>query len=286
MLVGDDYVEAPGVPVAVVDTVGAGDAFAAAFVHGLASDWPAATIAAFANRAGAVVAGRPRRHSRPDEEPGAAHRLRRPLLRRRVPRSRSACSTGPLRERVRRRARAAVLPSDRRRRRRLRSDRPHRRSIRGSAPGTTCAALAARTEVMADVIVNHISRRSPQFDDFDARGDASPYAGLFLTFARVFPHGAQRGGSARAPRDPSRPAVHAAPDGARRTRAALDDVHERADRHRRPPSRRPAVSRRDPRALRRRRHPRDPPGRGRLRRQEGGHQLLHDPGDARVHRAT
>ena len=51
-------------------------------------------------------------------------------------------------------------------------------------------ALASRTDVMADVIVNHISRRSPQFADFDARGDASRYAGLFLTFARVFPHGA------------------------------------------------------------------------------------------------
>ena len=52
------------------------------------------------------------------------------------------------------------------------------------------AALAARTEVMADVIVNHISRRSPQFEDFDRRGADSPYAGLFLTGARVFPHGA------------------------------------------------------------------------------------------------
>jgi sucrose phosphorylase len=51
-------------------------------------------------------------------------------------------------------------------------------------------ALASRTEVMADLIVNHISRRSPQFLDFDARGAASAYAGLFLTFARVFPHGA------------------------------------------------------------------------------------------------
>ena len=51
-------------------------------------------------------------------------------------------------------------------------------------------ALASRTEIMADMIVNHISRRSPQFADFDARGDASPYAGLFLTFARVFPRGA------------------------------------------------------------------------------------------------
>jgi fructokinase len=58
LLAGDDYVEAPGVPVTVVDTVGAGDAFAAAFVHGLASKWPAATIADFANRAGAAAAAR------------------------------------------------------------------------------------------------------------------------------------------------------------------------------------------------------------------------------------
>jgi sucrose phosphorylase len=53
------------------------------------------------------------------------------------------------------------------------------------------AALATHTDVMADVIVNHVSRHSPQFQDYDARGDASPYAGLFLTFDRVFPHGAR-----------------------------------------------------------------------------------------------
>lgn len=59
LLVDGDYVEAPGVPVVVADTVGAGDAFAAAFLHGMASKWPAASIAAFANRAGADVASRP-----------------------------------------------------------------------------------------------------------------------------------------------------------------------------------------------------------------------------------
>jgi sucrose phosphorylase len=53
------------------------------------------------------------------------------------------------------------------------------------------ASLAARTDVMADVIVNHVSRHSPQFQDYDARGDASPYAGLFLTYGRVFPLGAR-----------------------------------------------------------------------------------------------
>jgi sucrose phosphorylase len=43
---------------------------------------------------------------------------------------------------------------------------------------------------MADVIVNHISSRSPQFLDFSAKGARSAYAGMFLTFAGVFPSGA------------------------------------------------------------------------------------------------
>ena len=51
------------------------------------------------------------------------------------------------------------------------------------------AALGVRTEVMADVIVNHISRHSPQFQDFDRLGGESRYAGLFLTCARIFPDG-------------------------------------------------------------------------------------------------
>src|SRR5688572_32821761 len=53
------------------------------------------------------------------------------------------------------------------------------------------AALAAETEVMADMIVNHVSSRSPQFMDFDQRGAASPYAGMFLTYDRVFGDGAR-----------------------------------------------------------------------------------------------
>jgi fructokinase len=57
--VGDGYAEAPGVRVAVADPVGAGDAFAAGFLHGLDSGWPAARIARLANRLGALVASRP-----------------------------------------------------------------------------------------------------------------------------------------------------------------------------------------------------------------------------------
>ncbi len=59
LLLGDELFSAPGYPVKVVDTVGAGDAFAAAFLHGLGSGWPAGQVADFANRVGALVAGCP-----------------------------------------------------------------------------------------------------------------------------------------------------------------------------------------------------------------------------------
>src|SRR5260370_25948278 len=55
----DEYIEADGYQVDVADTVGAGDAFAAAFLHGLGSGWHAPQIADFANRVGALVATRP-----------------------------------------------------------------------------------------------------------------------------------------------------------------------------------------------------------------------------------
>lgn len=56
--VGADYAEPAGHAVAVADTVGAGDAFAAGFLHGLAQGWDAAHTGDFANRVGAVVAAR------------------------------------------------------------------------------------------------------------------------------------------------------------------------------------------------------------------------------------
>jgi fructokinase len=58
VLAHGDYVESEGYVVDVADTVGAGDAFAAAFMHGLVSEWPVNEIAAFANRVGALVASR------------------------------------------------------------------------------------------------------------------------------------------------------------------------------------------------------------------------------------
>lgn len=59
LLVGDEYAEVPGYPVQVADTVGAGDAFSAAFLHGLNAGWSPAQIGDFANRLGALVASRP-----------------------------------------------------------------------------------------------------------------------------------------------------------------------------------------------------------------------------------
>ena len=47
-------------------------------------------------------------------------------------------------------------------------------------------SLAAEADVMADLIVNHISRDSPQFRDFLTQGAASPFAELFLTRERLF----------------------------------------------------------------------------------------------------
>ena len=52
------YSQAPGYHVAVADTVGAGDAFSAAFVHGLSQGWDSEHIAHCANAVGAVVASR------------------------------------------------------------------------------------------------------------------------------------------------------------------------------------------------------------------------------------
>jgi sucrose phosphorylase len=50
--------------------------------------------------------------------------------------------------------------------------------------------LASSLDVMADVIVNHASRQSRQFEDFSRNGEDSDYGRMFLTLDRVFPNGA------------------------------------------------------------------------------------------------
>jgi len=53
-------------------------------------------------------------------------------------------------------------------------------------------ALADHHDVMADLIVNHASVQSSQFQDWIARGDASPSASMFLTPEQVFGHSPTR----------------------------------------------------------------------------------------------
>lgn len=52
------------------------------------------------------------------------------------------------------------------------------------------AQISHTYDVMVDVIVNHMSSSSPQFQDFVKNGCTSQYADLFLTFRDVFPDGA------------------------------------------------------------------------------------------------
>jgi len=58
LLLGDEYVTASAPSITVADTIGAGDAFCAALVHGIGRNWPAGQIAGFASRVGALVASR------------------------------------------------------------------------------------------------------------------------------------------------------------------------------------------------------------------------------------
>jgi sucrose phosphorylase len=51
--------------------------------------------------------------------------------------------------------------------------------------------LGRVAELTADLIVNHISSQSPQFQDFVEKGERSNFAELFLTLDRVFPEGAK-----------------------------------------------------------------------------------------------
>ena len=50
--------------------------------------------------------------------------------------------------------------------------------------------LTDSVDVMVDLIVNHISSRSMQFEHFSRHGSASEFGGMFLTLDRVFPKGA------------------------------------------------------------------------------------------------
>lgn len=49
--------------------------------------------------------------------------------------------------------------------------------------------ISERFDVLVDLMVNHISRQSPYFQDFLQHGRQSPYAGLFITLDKIWPGG-------------------------------------------------------------------------------------------------
>lgn len=51
-------------------------------------------------------------------------------------------------------------------------------------------ALGQEVDLMADLIVNHVSSSSSQFQDYFEKGDASIYKDMFLTMGSIFPNGA------------------------------------------------------------------------------------------------
>jgi sucrose phosphorylase len=49
--------------------------------------------------------------------------------------------------------------------------------------------IGTRHDVMLDVMINHISRQSPEFQDFQRVGRRSPHADLFITLDKIWPDG-------------------------------------------------------------------------------------------------
>ena len=49
--------------------------------------------------------------------------------------------------------------------------------------------VGERHDVLLDLMINHISRQSIEFQDFERRGRGSPYADLFITVDKIWPDG-------------------------------------------------------------------------------------------------
>ncbi len=49
--------------------------------------------------------------------------------------------------------------------------------------------LSERYDVMLDLMINHLSRQSPEFQDFQRHGRRSRYADLFITLDKIWPDG-------------------------------------------------------------------------------------------------
>ena len=53
--------------------------------------------------------------------------------------------------------------------------------------------IAAGHDVLLDLMINHISRQSQEFQDFQRHGRRSAFADLFITIDKVWPDGSPRG---------------------------------------------------------------------------------------------
>ena len=54
------------------------------------------------------------------------------------------------------------------------------------------ARIAEHHDVLLDLMINHLSRQSREFRDFERTGRRSPYADLFITLDKVWPTGEPR----------------------------------------------------------------------------------------------
>ena len=52
-------------------------------------------------------------------------------------------------------------------------------------------AVADEYDLMLELMVNHISPASPQFQDYMEKGDASEFAPMFIDWAKFWPEGAR-----------------------------------------------------------------------------------------------
>ena len=88
--------------------------------------------------------------------------------------------------------------------------------------------IGARHDVLLDLMINHISRQSPEFQDFLRRGRDSPYADLFITLDKVWPKGDPADGDVARIflRKPDAPFSTVTIEDDRRARADLDVVRD------------------------------------------------------------
>jgi sucrose phosphorylase len=118
-------------------------------------------------------------------------------------------------------------------------------------------ALSEEVDVMADLIVNHTAAASPQFKDFSRNGTNSPFAGMFLTYDRVFSAGAREEELLRIYRPrPGLPFTNALLDSGERRLLWTTFTPQQIDNRRRAPAGR-SLFRRNSSALSGRRHTHD-----------------------------